>query len=745
MDFLNIEGFILIFPHIFYGLVSNALMMVEIFQFLFRKLAGLDTFYLNGEEIEKSGDLVLQIIKKTFFSGENNEYSVIAVTFWSIVIIASILLFVTTIAAIIRVEYSPNKVNPGESKSKGTSKGKILGNFFKAILSFVAVPIACYFGLYLGNAVLFAIDSATSSTTISFIQVDNDIYNKLKSENGTYVYNIFLSYDAVPANTIPIAGLANRLALYSANRTRNSKNYYETVILYESAEEGKTTNFDIFNMADNQNDAADLIDSLFAINARLKTPQALDGSKAPKSSIMWGTPTTEIEYFNRYNIGLVNYYYDLWKYNWILAIFFVIIIAKTMIGFTFGMIGRFFNLLALLMVGPLVMALMPIDGGSGLTSWGKNFVDKAIGAYTAVFSMNILFMIMPIFMTIKMFGPGFSGWSFIDLIIQMILIGAALLYVPKVDEIVAKSLHSSSIYEEGGKLSEQMRKTFWEPIQKASGKIQEAGYEMAKGIMTRGDSLAGANPRSFAGRLGSLLGAAIGRRRGGGGSNDGSGPDSGNGKKLSKRDLKRINQSTKTQSQIKEDALNKVDKNIEKEYDNNFSKLGNDAYKDYQNRGGNMSEQDFFDNTKKGTYIDADHQWGEMSNTDRKQYADKNDFLHKYYDIYNPNRVSEFSNWEEKGKNLQKSDKGIGNNNYTTYGDVQRQIGSKKAYVENRRQQVMEQLNNGIANIDDKIAKQAIRQMEKENQRAINARFKIVRNGKYNQAQQYLNMTPTEN
>ncbi len=723
----GIGDLFLIIPQAFYWLVSNALMMVEIFQFMFRKLAGLDTYYLNGEKIEKSGDFVLQIIQKTFFSGDNNEYSVIAVTFWSIVILASILLFATTIAAIIKIEYSPGKTNPGEPKSKGTSKGKIIGNMMKAIISFVLVPLACYFGLFFGNAVLLAVDSATNVSNTSLISVDSNIENKLVKENDTYIYNIFFGQIA-PANATPLAGLANRIGLYTANRVRNDKNFYETVILYEESAEGSTTNFEIFNEPDNQSECADLIDTMFMMNAKLKTPQTLDGSKAPSSSFAWGTPTSQIEYFNRYDIGLVNYYYDLWKYNFIIAIFLVWILAKTMITFTFGLISRIFSLLALLMVGPLVTAMMPIDGGSGLSSWSKNFVEKTISAYTAVFSMNILFMIIPIFQTFGMFGPDYLG-GFPDLVVQMIFIVAGLLAVSKIDDVVAKSLHSGYLYKDGGDLQKQVNDNLWNPVQKGLVSTANFAGNLGAAIVTKGASA----PRggSLSGRLGGWLGSKIsnGARR-----SDG---DRGN---LTNRDKKDAMQASKTDEKIRQEALVSVNKEIEKEYDKGYQTKSQQAYNDYVSRGGTKTAQEFADSTAIGSYADANSQWESMTKSQQAAYATKNDYLKQYFTNNNTDKTIDFNTWEKNGASELAKDTVLVSGKGLTQGDVQRNIGKKEEYVSKRQKEIVEQMKNGTANAGDEIAKNAIKYMEEENQKKIDAALRLIKRQKANQAKNFKNL-----
>ena len=719
----NFFGGILIFlAQIGYFLISSALNAVEIFQFLFRKIAGLDTYYLNGEKVEQSGDLILQIITKTFLSSENNQYNIIAVAFWSVVILSAILLFVTTIAAIIRNEYSPNKVAPGEPKSKGTNKGKIIGNALKAIVSFVVVPLACYFGLFLGNSVLFAIDSATSQSSLSMAQVDTSVQSNLEETNGTYIYYIFFGQVA-PSNFLSLSALSNKIALYSANRARIDQNYYETVILYEDSADGTTTNFGMFNVPNSQEEAADLIDTVFMLNAKLKNSQRLDATKAPESSIVGNTPTSPIEYFNKYNIGLVNYYYDLSKYNFVIAIFFVWILGKTMITFTFGLISRLFTLFALLMVGPLMMSFMPLDGGDSLTSWRKSFVNKAISAYTAVFSMNILYLLIPVFQSFSLFG----GNSFPDLLAQMVLIAGGLLSLSQIDDVVAKALGSGSLNKEGTDLYKSVKESFVDKAVGAGAKVASGTFRFGRYLGTKAairDSQ-GSSSDSSNNTNDSSGGGENYNNNGPSGGPNGGPSGSGNGIR-SRRAFNDSITANMSDAQMQNNALNNVNNSIAKEYDNNLKDRENQNYSSYTARGGQMSKEDYRDATRQGSYVDANRQWKNMNEQDKQSFANKNEFLKNYYETNNPGKGENFDKWKKDGRELIKNDKYLMQSGVSTYGDAQREMGVKDEYIKKRRNEISNNIGVG-AQSQDALTREYYKKLNKENQNKIDAAFRNQR------------------
>ena len=139
---INLFSFI---PRIVYFLLACVSCLIDVFQVLFRKLAGLDVIIIDGELVK--GDPVFTIISKAIFQGKGN-YNALSTTFWSLIILGVIMVFITTFIAVVRVEMVPDK------ESKNNSKEGIVRNFFKALFNLAIVPISCIFALYAGNAMV---------------------------------------------------------------------------------------------------------------------------------------------------------------------------------------------------------------------------------------------------------------------------------------------------------------------------------------------------------------------------------------------------------------------------------------------------------------------------------------------------------------------------------------------------------------------------------------------------------------
>ncbi|MBQ7885108.1 MAG: hypothetical protein IJ318_03340, partial [Clostridia bacterium] len=147
-DFL--AGVFSIVPKLLYFIISCVLSLIDLCQVAFRKLAGLDPIMISNEVY--TGDSVYKLITDALFTG---RYPAVRTVFWALIILGIFMLFITSIIAVVRLEYAPDK-------DKGNSKGKVVANFFKAIFSFAVVPIACLFGMYLANSLVVVIDTATA-------------------------------------------------------------------------------------------------------------------------------------------------------------------------------------------------------------------------------------------------------------------------------------------------------------------------------------------------------------------------------------------------------------------------------------------------------------------------------------------------------------------------------------------------------------------------------------------------------
>lgn len=105
-----------------------------------------------------------------------------------------------------------------------------------------------------------------------------------------------------------------------------------------------------------------------------------------------------------------------------------------MFWLTFGMIKRLFMLVFLYVVSPVLCAMYPLDGGTAVGGWKKQFISNTISAYGAVAGMNLFFSIAPLIQNIELSSatmPGTSAELVNSLGIISLLLTIAGLYVVK--------------------------------------------------------------------------------------------------------------------------------------------------------------------------------------------------------------------------------------------------------------------------------------------------------------------------
>ena len=675
MDFgVWVMDLIYIIPKLLYFLCSMCTMVIDLLQLLFRKFAGLDTYYINGSEVsgeiidgatqQGSGDMILQIINKTFLDTEN---SVIAVAFWSIILLAAILLVITTVAAIIKNEYSPDK-------EKKNSKTGIVINFFKAIFSFAIIPIACYFGVWFGNIVLFAVDSAISPT-VTAISETEEINDKIvfDESTGSPAYYCFMG-EAVPAKFTPLSGYISKVCLYNGSRVRVDDTFYETVILADDVN-NTTTNFGMFNSdaLQTKEDVASAIDNVFMINARLKTPQKLNHINQDPGYIFIQNGT--VEYFDKTDVGLVSYYYNLWYYNFPIAIVFIIVIGKLMAEFVFGLMTRLITVLALLLIGPITMSFMPLDGGSALSDWKKEFIVRVMSSYILILAMNIFYLILPVLDTITFFGTS-SGLAWVDYIIKTLFVIAGLMSVKTIiklfNGIIKVDKAKSSILDDGGAAM--------------SGTLG-----MAK--KTTGMAISGARAIGGLGLAGvGLAGMAVGGATGGIGK--------GVNYYQRRKEQQALNSTTAhgnaSDSQLKDNvvlfAQDNIKNQVQQDYDAELNKRSMEAYKRAYGNNPKISFEDYKNANVEGSYRQAeDYYYNEMTPEERQKIS-IGDYTKQVYENSQFANTMSYKKWKAIGYLDVMHDK-------DSYQNVVKGLSD---YKENRESQIQSDIYNamqtGVAN-----------------------------------------------
>ncbi len=375
---------------IIYEVLKVFFLIIDFVQLVFRKMAGLDTVYVNGQAV--SGDLA-----NMMFKNENVINALIA-----LMITAVVMLFIATFVAIIRNNYNAKE-------AKDNAVGPVIGKAFKALFSFIFVPLVCVFGVFISNGLLATIDRATrvndaltisgqvfsaSAMSSNRVRVDSDFASKLSSDtslnfNGTFIDDANLQY-------------------YSSKS------------------------------------AAEKIDDAFA--SKLAANGHSINAPSSKYSHMFNMPSPgTITYFDYMNTDLVFVYYDLQKFNWLFAFASCFFITAALLVAALGVIQRLFELTILFAVSPPFIALMPLDDGKAFKGWAKKFIESTVILYGTVVALNFFFIVAPIFQNIDLFGSpeefAYYGKATCDLfnsIAQILFIMCASLLIKDFSSLITQ-------------------------------------------------------------------------------------------------------------------------------------------------------------------------------------------------------------------------------------------------------------------------------------------------------------------
>lgn len=437
-------------PKVIYLLYASLACVIDVLQLFFRKLAGLDVYYVDGEAV--AGDLVTNFITGILGINPNGfEYSALSTVFWAFIVFGIIICFISTIVAIVKSHYSYD-----DKAAKGPMQYVFTAG--KAVLNIVAVPIIVVLGLYLSQAILTALDSMTSITSGNIVSMYGDKVDLLKQvdtsktatgieasteKNKTYIfYDIFGFGGAILYGTdtynegdpvwevslphLALIGSSNqtfsgslfKVAAYNANRVRTTGSMNMSGFL----------DGELFSNAATANDAdlgADMIDTAFACNLHLKEPMQLrndlnGGWASAKYFTNFLCPG--VSAFSKFNVGAIWYYYDLWNFNFIVGFAACIVCTTLFINIIMGLIARLFMCIGLFLVAPPLFGLAPLDGGKAGNSWRENFMKQVLMAYGAVVGMNIFFLILPYMNEIDFFNIPIADYFAQSLVIIVGLI-----------------------------------------------------------------------------------------------------------------------------------------------------------------------------------------------------------------------------------------------------------------------------------------------------------------------------------
>lgn len=496
-------------PKVIYLLYASLACVIDVLQLFFRKLAGLDVYYVDGKAV--SGDLVTNFIAGILginvnaTDGVTFEYSALTTVFWSFIVFGIIIAFMSTIVAIVKSHYSYD-----DKSAKGPMQYVYTAG--KAIINMVAVPIIVVLGLYVSQGILTALDTMTSTSSGSVVSMyGSDKLGLIQSvdtvksatglsKNKTYIYyDIFgfggaISYGSNPnmltakAKDLALIGAQNqtfsgslfKVSAYNANRARIGQYKISSNILGTASNE-----YTLFGNAETDDELANMIDTAFACNLHMDDWHwannwgAISSDKYFTNFLIKGGSA-----FSKFNVGLVWYYYDLWQFNFIVGFAGCIVCATLFVNIIMGLIARLFMCIGLFLVAPPLFGLAPLDGGNAGKSWRQNFMKQALMAYGAVVGMNIFFLILPYMNEIDFFNIAIA-----DYFAQTLVIIVGLITVKAFISVLSGLIGAEDANKSGEGIAEEVGTVAGKATKmtvgaaklgaKATGMIAKGGFKIA--------------------------------------------------------------------------------------------------------------------------------------------------------------------------------------------------------------------------------------------------------------------------
>ena len=490
-----ITGIFAYIPQMMYFIYTCGASIIDMLQYVMRKLAGLDVYYINGQE--QSGDILLSFFKGILgIEGHtNSSYSTLSTVFWSMVIFGVVLIFMTTIIKMIQTHYN---YDPEESKPSTILKGSL-----KALFTVALIPLVTIFGVEISNTLLNVLDQISAGSTTTTMEgvygnstVEYSQFFKSGEDSwGRETYTSFDFFGAAPfTSQTTISGAMFQVAANKANRVRSTS--------YSAKSQGNDdgwSNLGIFTSTteddeDRREEVAYMIDYAFANCLKTQTSHTASVLKAQSwtliptysylQSAVWYVGTWNFTEFSKFNVGLVWYYYNLWSFNWFVGLIGLSIFLTLIINVVFGLITRLLMSVALFLVYPPLVGISPIDNKNAQGKWRQEFVGNILMAYGAIVGMNLCFMLLPFLQNISFFNN-----IFLDTIFNTVIVIAAMITVKEVIKIFSAIIGAKDANAEGEATKNEAKKAAFAAADKAVKAVKLAATVVAA-VYTGGGAVA---------------------------------------------------------------------------------------------------------------------------------------------------------------------------------------------------------------------------------------------------------------
>lgn len=407
---------------------------------LFRKLVGLDEYYFDGVKTE--GDIVEMLL----------QTDIVRNIFISLLVLGVILLLMTTFLAIWK-------------KVENESPSKTINISLRALFNFIAVPVICLVGIFVGNALLRAIDGATGqkgeagiSGTIYSSMYSNALrgQHRFSGKNNAIIqanlktYVVDVKGNIVDGKNTPDVDAGESLVsgIYTLFVDSNGEIDTDTILKYFEQNKKIDKSYRFFSASGYDLD--------------------VDGLNA---QIQEGTLT-----FSYDNDDMLDVFFDYTRMNFLITGLILVILTKAMLSMTYALVKRLFYIVLLFIVSPPVVAMAPIND-KALGNWRGLLVNNITTGYVTIALYNIFMSIFPIFRKITLFSKGSLGIE--NYVVSLLFVCVGLLTIDELSKALSKALGLGDLSPDDGWAD-------WKKAFKRAGKTVGAPLKLPATVIGKG-------------------------------------------------------------------------------------------------------------------------------------------------------------------------------------------------------------------------------------------------------------------
>lgn len=278
-------------------------------------------------------------------------------------LVKNLFLAIMTLALILIIVFTAMAFIKNAYASKQKNWQEIVGNAFKGLANFIFIPVCCLLGVWLSNILLVAINGATSTG------------GAVKMSRKLFV-----------------------CCAYNANDYRNSSGTVEQAEAEALESWANSWGVDVEVQEGQDNEYyAQIVDRVYA-----------------ESDISIQKYSTVADK------------YSLFNFNYLVLIVGGVFMLYVLVSLAYAMIKRMFILVMLFIISPAICAMYPLDEGSAVGNWKKEFIKYTIAAYGAIAGLNLFFSILPIVQNINIVS---AGGAFTNDIFQLLIMVSGLFVV----------------------------------------------------------------------------------------------------------------------------------------------------------------------------------------------------------------------------------------------------------------------------------------------------------------------------